>query len=336
MDDATFNRLYVEAERAVMPVIRAQANRFHRSIGIGVDDAVQEGRVAFMEAMREYDYNKARGGLHAYCSIVVRNAFFALLYKATTQTRMPHTVYDDDEGNTQVVRHPMASLDAIAIEQSDAEMPSPAACLLELEADSRAKALRMRLVNGLSERERRVFECKSQPTEAFLIYLRNLGIEDVETATNEHIGRFLGLSKNSVDWSLHKIRRRFVKIAETAEFIDLVQEQIEQGAWPMIHVSRDKDDHEFVRQIIRKRSLDPRPVPSKREIEANDEGGGRVVEQYHWGCVLFLQRGKDHRTLVIEGRFNKNNGEVFGEHGTWKSVADVVPWYGQLTKELKR
>jgi hypothetical protein len=103
----------------------------------------------------------------------------------------------------------------------------------------------------------------------------------------------------------------------------------------MIHVSRsDTPDHEFVRETIALRDLDPRPA-SARDIETKGELG-REITTYSWGVVMVLKRGEQYRTLVIEGRFNKITGGVFGAvEGTHKRVPDVVPWYVQLHKGLK-
>lgn len=326
--------IYEDLEGPLLPMVHKLSAQFAGSLGIGRDDAFQEARLALWEAFQGYDYNRSRGGIRRFARVAVRNAFCALLYKATTQTRNPHTVYEDETGTHHVAKHRLASLDDISPASTPQVFPDPEEGAQARETSSRVRVLRMRLYRSLSDRERQVFRCKAQPSERFLLYLRNIGAETAES-TNVQIAEFLGLSKNAVDWSLHKIRKRFVDLAEEPEFSALVEGLVEDGSWPMIHISETPDDAEFVRGIIASRDLDPRPIPGRRDIQAAD-GAGRIIETYHWGSVIHLRYGEEARTVVVEGKFNKATGEIHGDYGNWKSLAESVPWYRRLNKELDR
>jgi RNA polymerase sigma factor (sigma-70 family) len=352
--------IYEELEAPLLPMVRSLSVRFAGTLGIGHDDAFQEARMALWEAFQGYDYNKSRGGVFRFARAAVHNAFCALLYKATTQTRTPHTVYEDETGRTHVAKHRLASLDDISLGSTPQVYPSPEQGAQTQEIGARVRVLRMRLYRSLTERERKIFRCKAQPSERFMLFLRNVGGSGLTRRkfvvpgryasaskrprevgqmsaepTNPQIAKFLGITKNAVDWSLHRIRRRFVELAELPEFSGLVEEIVEEGSWPMIHISEKPDDVEFVLETIAARGLDPRPIPGRRDIQVA-EGCGRIVETYHWGAVIHLQYGDERRTIVVEGRFNKLTGEVHAEFGNWKSLAEDVPWYRRLNRELSR
>lgn len=332
------NDLYGDVEQAVKPVVLSHAMRLARAgIGMTMDEALQECRVALWRALHGYDFDKSNGGIHRFVDKVLRNNALSIIYANTTMPRMPHTVYSEG-GKTKVVKHRLLSLDGLP---SDDDRPSfePPGCeadpeqqVLDDEAASKRRKLVMRLYNKLGPRERKVYDLKCRPTEAFMVYLRNIGLDE---PTHTAIAKYIGVSKNSVDYSAHIIRDTFTKLAEK-EFTELIQDHIDNGSWPMIHVSREPGpDHDFIRQIIAERNLDPRPTGS-RDIEKKGDIG-REITPYPWGVVIVLRRGEQFRTLVVEGRFNKITGSVFGSvEGTHKRIPDVVPWYDQLSKELAR
>ena len=347
-DGESVHQLYPELERELSPMMLKLARQFAPSLGISVDDALQEARIAVVRSFEGYDYERAHGGIHGFGRTCIKRAFLALLYQATTRTRNPHTIYTDEDGETQVAKHRFASLDQLmdgeygALGSSDRPHFQPCSDSLppdeDCDGERVARAVRqlsVRLMRSLGERERSVLRCKALPPESFAIFLRNIGV-DANEVTNIHIGRFLGLSKNSVDWSLHKIRGQFVKMSEESpEFSGLIKELVREGRWPMVYTSEQRNDTEFVRRIIQERSLDPRPLPERRDIVINHRAG-RIIEKYHWGSVLHLRLGSKSATVVVEGRFNALTGEVIGEFGNWKSIGDSVPWYKQLVRKVEK
>jgi len=330
------DELFRGVEQVLRPVIINHALRLSRAIGMQMDDAMQEHRVAIAKAMMGYDYNRARGGLHRFADQVLRHNTLSLIYKYTTETRTPHTVCEID-GVHKVVKWKVASLDeqtadgAQTIPPPASDDADPEADMLLREAHERRRKLLMKLYSKLTERERIVFECKCRPDDAFLVYMRNIGASE---PTHPVIAQYIGIDKNAVDYSAHHIRDKFTKLAEQ-EFPDLIEQHITDGTWPMIHhTAGGSADYDFVSRIISERKLDPRPVGA-REIRVKDVWG-MDKESYPWGVVLILKNGSDYRTLIIEGRVNLSSGGVFGlADGTHKSMIDVVPWYPKLNKGLK-
>lgn len=330
--------LYPEVAKAVKPVILCHARRISFALRIPMDDAIQEVSLALFRGMGNYDWNRSRGGIHAYADTILRNCAASIIVGANSTTRCPHVVYRDDGKIKTAKRSRLVSLDELMSDNDRPVVEPPAAesdpedICAKREIDLRRARLKMRLLNKLTDRERAIFKCLAQPSEAFLMFLRNVGLEE---PTHSAVARFLGLGKNAVDYSAYSIRCKFTKLAE-AEFPDLIEGHLDRGIWPMIHTSREPHpDHEFAAMIIRKRGLDPRPTDPARDIEVVGDFG-REIHNYPWGVVLILRHKQKFRTLVIEGRFNKLSGGVSGADGTWKNVIDEVPWYSKLVRELRK
>jgi hypothetical protein len=332
----TLRELFPEVERSVRPIILAHSKKISAALGIPMDDAIQEATLALYKALQGYDFNKSHGGIHRFTDVVLRNCAASMIYSATTTARVPHVVYSE-AGTLKVMKQRrLVSLDDIEPGtgfQPATDWGDPEVECMRAELENKRAVLRMRLINKLTERELAIFKCLSQPAEAFLIYLRNIGCEG--DPTHAAIARYLGIGKNAVDWATLCIRSKFTRLAEE-EFPDLVQGHLENGTWPMIHVSRiNRPDHEFVANVLRERGLDPRPAEPARDIEISGQWA-REVQNYPWGVVLIMKMGDTYRTLVIEGRFNKISGGVSGADGTWKYVTEEVPWYPKLVRELAK
>jgi DNA-directed RNA polymerase specialized sigma24 family protein len=328
--------LYADVEKEVMPIIKAAAERFARSLGVGVEDAIQEGRIALLQALESYDYNQSRGGIYNFARTIVRNAMCGLLYTETTRSRCPHLVAEVD-GETKVVRMRPTSLEFHmeefgALVDDDSRTPEDEA--IESQIKSKLRRLKMQLVNRLNHRQLAVFNCIAHPQPEFTSYLRNVGAMEL---THVLVGEYLGIDKNSVDWSVHQIKRHFTALVES-EFSELVDAAIEAGKWPMFHVSAKPADADFIQRVVKERELDARPL-GPPDVQVRTQGGVRCirnVENYPWGSVIMLQYGERNATVVAEGRFNPVSGEVLIDGtGTWKSILDVVPWYLAAHKFLK-
>lgn len=196
----------------------------------------------------------------------------------------------------------------------------------------RLRVLKMKMLNGMNDRQRKVFTCVAHPTDEFAVFMRNEGAEE---AGNEVIAKYLGLTKNAVDWSLHQIKRRFTELAEL-EFGELIEGAIKTAKWPMIFVSNLEGDHEFVRDVIRDHGLDTRPISARDIHMAPPYAAARSIERYSWGTVVELKLGERAATVITFGRFNEITGEVLVEGGYWKQLSDVVRWYQELNRALKR
>lgn len=342
--------LYNDIERELMPIIRSAARRFAPGLGIGVEDAVQEGRLALMLALNGYDYNLSKGGIYNFARRAVRNAMCGLLYSATTLSRCPRVVMEEG-GELVVVKMWPTLMDAPEL-HPDNDAKTPEEMVIESEFTDKLRVLRMRLVNRLNPFQRKVLGCISRNNIRFETFLRN---RDEPEATHALIGEWLGMGlgtieegkpnsfdrqkqKNAVDWAVHKIKRHFTILMED-EFSDIVEEAIQAGKWPMFYVSTKPNDAAFIKGIIEQRDLDARPT-SAPDIKARTDKDGvravRHIETYSWGSVIMLRFGANSATVVAEGRFNPISGEVLQTSGSWKSIVDVVPWYVKASRFIEK
>jgi DNA-directed RNA polymerase specialized sigma24 family protein len=323
------NKLYAEIEPSLMPIINNAAGRVARSLREDPKDLVQEARIALFDALHSYDYNRSRGGIYAFARQAVRTAMYNAVYRAASRGRTRKTQSGQGREWVSIVSTATDDLDT-AFANND---PAPDSLFEERELEAKYRVLKMRLLNQLSGQNALVFRCFHHPTEDFIAYLRNKGVNE---PSNVHVAEFLGLSKNVIDWSVHLIKREFTKLAEEelGEIAELTKRAIRQGYWPMIHFSERERDAELIRNVIAKRGLDPRP--SEIPTEELSERGQRVIERYPWGAVLFLSFDDQRATLVLEGRFNQRTGEVIAQGGHWKGVGDFVPYYQELERSMRK
>lgn len=338
--------MYPDIERRVYPAILHKSRALHRSLpSIGVDDAIQEGRLALLGALLRYDYNKAKGGLVAYASRVLTNAYLGLVYHELAQCRTPFVIVTDADGNAVKRPLPLLSLDDMLAWDGDgwgyepaASDESPEVVCSWAELDAQAKRMKLRLLNTLTGLDKKVFTARCNPSVELLKMIKNSGGDASKEVPSIAIARYLGVTKNTVDWSLHKIRLLFTKMAKyDSEFSELFGEAVAEKGWPVIHISKAPyHDHEFVAEVIERRGLDPRPIPGYAAEPDHFQAAGewsRMIERYEWGVVLVLGKGKLRRTLVLEGKFNALLGVVYGADGAREKVP--VGWYGDLVKRLK-
>jgi RNA polymerase sigma factor (sigma-70 family) len=240
------NAIYQEVEKMVTPILEGNARRFRRQLGMTDEEAMQEARFGLMLALRKYDYNDSRGGFYNFVSIAVRRHFLRTLAGARTQSRQPHLRVVDEAGKRVILRLPFAepkplpsgqirsrtsgqinfdSLPADFMDTIEAPMSAPDASLMEADRERAATAFQAALENALSERDRRVLRCKSDPPRG----LRMLMLDELATEpTIPMIGEFLGLSKNEVDWALRRIREAALELI-ARDFSDLTDSAIVRG-----------------------------------------------------------------------------------------------------------
>ncbi len=323
------HELYQDIERECMPIIRSAASSFARKLGVGVEDAIQDGRLALLIALKEYDYNASKGGIYNYARTAVKNAMCGLLYAATTKGRCPHFVIEEDGEPKTVRNYPevMGDFNAFA---NDA--PDPEALAVESEVAEKLRELKMQLMNKLNQRQLDVFACLFHHKVEFEMFLRNRAESDV---THELIAEFLDVTKNSVDWSVHQIKRHFTALVED-KFSDIIQEAIQVHKWPMFHVSERANDVVFIQDIIKMRGLDARPLGAPDVTVRTDNGirCARSVERYSWGAIILFTFGDRTATVVAEGRFNPISGEVLSETGFWKPIGESLSWYAEANRFL--
>lgn len=335
-----------ELERTMLPLIKAKARRVRKFTGgLDMDDAIQEGRLALLAALSKYDADK--GPLDRYVGVCLNNAYRGMVYEMLTKTRMPRAIVRGDGGEWEERPVPPLSLSglmdpdepgnyALTRAMIDHDMPTPEGFTQHEELEAQARIFKLKLLNSLKGRDKDVFECRTNPPVDFLKMVQNVG-GDIHSPTIPHIAQYLDVSKNTVDWSLYKIKASFTRMARGEEFIDLFGDVVESREWPMIRLSKAaKHDTDFVAQVIQDRQLNPKPVEgygSRSDFHQRAGMFSRMIERYPWGVVLVLQRKGVWRTLVIEcSKFNANTGDVFGESGAHELVP--VKWYPQMVKAL--
>jgi hypothetical protein len=331
--------LYRDVEREVMPIIRGAAGAFAARLGIGLDDAIQEGRIALLEALQKYDYNLSKGGIFNYARRAVRQSMYGLLYTATTQSRQPHIVIEDNGVQKTVRSWPIAMGD-FELTMCD-KTPDPERAAMDRELIEGLGELKMRLVNRLNDFQKKVFACLSNQDQSFTLYLRNIDLTtDSAHAAEEKnalIAAYLGTGKNHVDWAVHQIKRHFTELAEK-QFSDIVQNAVQEGKWPMFHVSHRGNDVSFIQKTLSEQGLDPRPLgaPEMKRCEADGVVCSRSIETYDWGAIIHLRFGTKTATVIAEGRFNAVSGEVLTGTGLWKNIKSELPWYAAAQRVLSR
>lgn len=317
--------IYTELAPHFEALIRTSARSFSKALDLPEEDVAQEARLALYLALPKYQYNKSFGKIHAFARRAVQNALCSLAARETLESRVPRIVISEN-GELKTVRCRPAQMDDFdLLPDEDVDLDQ------QVETSrwfDRLKLIEMKLMKRLNKRQKRVFNCSVRPSNELQLMARNKGTE----ITNQLIGEYLGLSKNSVDWALHVTKRHFTILAEK-HFSDLVKSAIEERNWPLLYSSARENDLELIRGVISDRGLDPRPVAPMETVRS--VAAARRIETYDWGSVILLRFGDQAATVVVEGRFNAITGEVITESGYWKSILDVVPYYKALNRALK-
>jgi hypothetical protein len=236
-------RIYQGVEKLVRPILESNARRFERQLNLTREEALQEARLGLICALAKYDYNASRGGIYNFAKIAVRRHFLKEWAKYRTQCRLPHLIVEKDGkreplwlpfeepklmrenwrggSNNKIARNTHAGppdfLDLI-----ESPVSAPDASLAEADEERTASAFQVQLAGVLSERDRHVLECKSNPPRG----LRMLMLDELATEpTIPLICRFLGLSKNEVDWALRRIREAALELI-SRDFSDLTDSTI--------------------------------------------------------------------------------------------------------------
>lgn len=222
-DDA----IYRQVEEMVKPIVESNARRFAQQLGMTIDEARQEARYGLMEALREYNYNSARGGIYNYVKTAVRRHFLKLWATARAQKRRPHVFTIDDKTGRRVAKavpfadHSTRPDDADFMDTLVSPIDQfPAADVLIEQEDRRLASLAFMkaLEDALAPRDLEVLRCKYNPPRGLrMLMLDELAIEP----TIPLIGKHLHLSKNEVDWALRRIREKALELLVAEEFSDL-------------------------------------------------------------------------------------------------------------------
>lgn len=326
MNKRARDELYRELEPHFKALITSSARKFARLLDVPEEDVAQEARLAIYQALPKYEYNKSYGRIHSFARRAIRNALCSLAAKATMEHRVQRVVISDN-GELKTIRCRPKYLDDFSPDYFPDETQNPDVKMETSRWVEKLQILEMKLNHRLNERQRAVFNCVVRPSNELQLMARNKDMD----ITNPLIAEFLGVSKNSVDWSLHIIKKHFTILAE-AEFSELVEKAVEERHWPLLYSSERENDLELIRSVIARRRLDPKPI----EMMSTKRRGTsmRRIETYAWGSVILLRFQDKTATLVVEGRFNEITGEVLSDLGWWKTITKIVPYYKQLVREL--
>lgn len=216
------NLLYSQIESIVSPIIDSNASRYHRSLEMTVEEAKQEARIALMFGLGKYDYNDSRGGVCVFADRVIRNHFLKLVKANNTHIRSPN-VCDRSDGRLRRIRVKPSNVSSeyglFAVENR-----TPERQILEKDSQRVVEMFHNVLESNLTDRDRKVFRCKTDPPRG----LRIIMIEECRPKpTIPMIGKHLGMSKNSVDWSIKRIRQTAIGIIRSEpQFSELIDFEV--------------------------------------------------------------------------------------------------------------
>ncbi|MGW8177337.1 MAG: sigma-70 family RNA polymerase sigma factor [bacterium] len=337
--------MYPDVESKVLPVIKARASRLKGISGVDVDDAIQEARIALLQAMTKFDFNSGEGDFAPYMSVVVINTCRALFAKSRQAQHMARVPVRDGDGWEMVPMNPVSmenytvatdkptpSTKSLGNKVAEALIdPAPLVddSMMFRESAMKVGSFKAAMDERLADREQQVLRCRVDPPPGLIDQIESDG-GDPAHPTNVDIAKYLGLNKAQMDWALYKIRNLFTEVASQDQFSDVFADLIKGTGWPTVHVSRGQCyNGDFVQRTLQTRHLDGMPVS---DVEESCDCGTRRVIQYEWGAVVAVWRPGVCWTVVAEGQFNPRSGEVTGTLGARKLLP--IEGYMQLAKAL--
>jgi len=213
MDDH-HDAIYKAVEVMVRPILQSNARKFARQLGMSYAEAIQEARFGLLLALRKYDYNDSRGGIFNFAKIAVRRHFLKVWAVQRAQARRPHVFVVAEDGKRKTLSLPFVEPSTTQpvsdfMDSFEGTLSAPDAPLVEADANQTATAFQTALEGELSERDRQVLRCKFDPPRG----LRMLMLDELaDEPTIPLIGRYLGLSKNEVDWAVRRIRDAAIEL----------------------------------------------------------------------------------------------------------------------------
>lgn len=356
---------YSETEKKILPFLKKHSRRVASAIPeIDYEDALQEGRIAIVVALANVDVEKNGGLIAPYIYKVVRNCYYGMVSEAMFKSRVPHVVDFNSDGEKIIRPLFPISLDTMVTyddgEMTKYEIPDseniPSRNLEEVSVKTELGIFAMKMYNKLTGTDREIFRCKVHPSSDFLDMLYLDGVDYVHRddtgklvmdenfeITPDQISKYLGITKNSVGWSLYKIRKLFVDLSRNDKtFNETINSLVIDKRWPHLHVSEksENEDLEFKRNIFKRRCLctKQRKEPDYSESKRLDADGKpfyyRMIKWYDWGAVINIKYEKDYYTVIAEGRFNPLTGAVFGSVYKDAQVHIPLKWYRKMAKEL--
>jgi len=329
--DAALLERYEEVSKDMMPLIRRKASMAQRAVaGMDFDDLVQEGRLAILSALASYDEKK--GPWRKYVGVVLKNTFNGLIGHSRAHCRMPRMLVDGEAGEKRLAPVAPASLDDVAEPSAEEENAEEQAQLLEKKKQVFEAHRRIR--KRLKPNYCAVYDCMVTPSAEFMKFVRDMG-GNPDKPMLEEIAAYVGISKQSVDYGIHRIRMLFVELTK-GEFSDLFGELIKKDR-PHISAKKGYLDWDFVEHIAAKRGLELKPNPDSHtrwDFYQKSENGERLIVRYPWGTVMTARWMNQSVTYLMECRFfDANYALVYGKNNVKDQLE--LPWYNALIRELK-
>lgn len=312
--------LYEEIERELMPLIRRKAARLKGHMDL--DDAIQEARVVLYRALQGYDFNR-NPDLERFVGVCLNNAFAGHYNKAVAQRRMPRVAVRWPDGSYRSLPVPPTSMskEGVLIEPP-AKLGDPEEGCMVDEAAGLATSLMDQVMTRLNDREQAVLLCFAHPPRA-------IDADPSDAGFNIQVAEYLGLNKNMLDWSLHRIRQTMLDVARQPEFEDDIGITVAQRGWPYMVHSPKWDDRRLLDRVLSERRLN-RTV--QQDVFQKAPGACRWSLMYDWGEMMCLRLGSRAATIVMEGRFNRLSGTLFGDERGSQNIP--LPWYQRCMKKI--
>lgn len=222
---------YADVERLCKKTVVGNAKRFAKQLGMTEDEALAEARYALFLAMRSYDYNQSGGGLFLYVSRSIRRHFLNAWAHKRAQRRNPTVpVRDGERQRYETVTAPPVmerqgdvwDFEAFLERHSSRASDAPDARLADEEGGDTVRRILEALRGVLRAEDMAILECRVDPPQELRMLMCD---EMAEEPTIVMIGKHLGLSKNSVDWSLKRIRRQAKRLI-AREFSELTESSL--------------------------------------------------------------------------------------------------------------
>jgi len=370
------HELYPEVLKRMEGLIKTKARYVQRYTvpTLGVDDAIQEGRLALLAAMLRFEYNRSHGDLRRYVGRVLDNTFRGMITEALARSRMPRVTYMD--GDTWAER-PLAPMSMECVgddgdewryepestyttwegcsaapdlsdfwdEGCESIYADPERSLEERESLEQLRIFMMRFLNRTDRdsREYKVLECKVNPPIEFLVAVEDAG-GDLHNPSNLHIAQYLNINKNQVDWVLRRIRSGLMRSIRQRSNYDLGVSElfcdqigVRQG-FAVVHISLEIGDWDFVTSTMATRGLDQKPIEVDwvhPNMVRECDGNAMSITKYSWGSVVCLEC-----SAVSNGhRTLVIEGDFNPRSGLVKGASGIsedvpVSWYSMLMKSL--
>ena len=201
------SELYCKVESMVFPILKSCSKKYFKRAGLTEDEAMQEGRIALLCALKDYDYNNSCGGIYNFAKRSIINHFLNLVSENYAKKRRVYIMINNNPD------------DYIGdyMDTFSSGCKTPEDFFVEMDNNKEIRSLVYELYKSLPFRERQILDCRLNPPTGIKEMMKFSG---KRFPTLFMIRKYLGLKKNAVDWSVAKIKNRTSKL-KRFKFSDL-------------------------------------------------------------------------------------------------------------------